>query len=236
AGIGITYKIGPAEEVGERITFDIPDVTMMTGEVMYTTFSALYWASISLGGYLPSDETFEVGDGIRFWHRYESVEDDDVNEMEFVRALLHEQGDGSQWWRFEFYLEEEDEEFAFEALVRADESVELIRYEDPGTEEIVTHEPSDGDLWRTYRDEDFWTSEDLEEMRTGSERIRVPAGSFQTERLETSEDGATFVWWVTDDVPGRVVRFEGVTEDDDQLEGELLEILSNVRSPWGRAW
>lgn len=231
AGIGIVYKLGPAEEVGERI--GIPDVTMMTGDLMYANFSALYWASVALGGYLPSDETFEVGDGILFWHRYESVEDDEIEDMEFTRALLHENPDGSQWWRFEFFVNGED--LAFEALVADDRAVERIRYLDPSTDEVVSHTPSDEYLWESYT-ENVWTEEEMEEFRVGSERITVPAGTFRTERLEATEDGASYTWWISEEVPGRVVRFEGITEDDERVSGELREIYTDVTTPWGAAW
>lgn len=230
AGIGVIFKLGPAEEVGDRIA--IPDVPTMTGDIMYANFSALYWASIALGGYLPSDETFEVGDGIRFWHRYESAEDDDINEMEFTRALLHE-SDDSQWWRLEFLVDDED--LAFEALIADDGAVERIQYLDPGTEEVVTHTPSDEYLWQDYQDE-MWTEEELEEFRVGSERVTVPAGTFRTDRLETTQDGASYTWWISDEVPGRVVKFEGTTEDDERVSGELREIYTDYTSPWEPAW
>ncbi|MFW6260919.1 MAG: hypothetical protein ACOC6J_04980, partial [Spirochaetota bacterium] len=78
-GVGVMIKIGPAEEVGERIDIGVPNLSRMSGDLMYTNFAALYWASIALGGYLPGDETFDEGDGIRFHHRYRSVEDGDID-------------------------------------------------------------------------------------------------------------------------------------------------------------
>lgn len=233
ASIGFVYKIGPAEEIGEGVDISGPGFAGITGELMYTNFAALYWSSIALAGYMPSDETFDEGDGIRFWHRYRS-EDDDVDEMEFTRALLHINDDGSRWWRFEFFVD--DEEMAFEALVNTDDGIEQLRYIDPESDDVVTHTPSNPYLWRTYEEDDFWTSEELADMRTGTERVRVPAGSFQTERLETSDEGYTYRWWVTDEVPGRVVKFEGISEDKENVSGELVDVLTNVRTPWDIPW
>lgn len=233
AGFGVVYKIGPAEEIGERI--DISGLGQMSGDLMYVNFAALYLTTIAMGGYMPSDDTFEDGDGIRFWHRYRDPEDtEDVEEMEFTRALLHTNDDGTKWWRFEFMVD--DEELPFEALIGQEGGIRQLRYIDPATEGVVTYTPDDPYLWEDYEDDDFWTSEDLEDMRAGSERIRVPAGSFRTDRLEAEEEGYTYTWWLSDEVPGRVVKFEGESDDMENVQGELREIMTNVVTPWGVPW
>ncbi|MFP4112989.1 MAG: hypothetical protein ACOC2Y_00040 [Spirochaetota bacterium] len=230
-GIGVVYKIGPAEEIGERI--DLGAIDDMTGDVMYASFAALYWSSVALGGYLPSDDTFEDGDGIHFRHTF--VDDEgDVEEMEFTRALLHTNADGSQWWRFVFY--DEEETFAYEALVGEDDAIERLRYADPETETVTTYTPDEPYLWQTYEDGEFWTSEDMDELRTGTERITVPAGTFRTDRLEASEEGYDYTWWISDEVPGRVVRYEGRSDEMENVSGELREILTNVTTPWDIPW
>lgn len=229
-GIGVMIKIGPAEEVGERIDIGVPDLSRMSGDLMYTNFAALYWASVALGGYLPGDDAFDEGDGIRFHHRYRSVEDGDVEEIEFTRALIDADGEGSQWWRIEFFFEED--ELAFEVRVRDDGGIELMRYVDPATEQVTTYTPSDPYLWRSY-DDVLWTEDELEDRRVGSERVTVPAGTFETDRIEAEEDEFSYTWWLTEDVPGRVVRFAGTSADGTDVSGELLEILSDVTSPWG---
>lgn len=231
AGIGVVFKIGPAEELGERVSLSIPDLSRLTGEAMYLNFASLYWASVSLGGYLPNDDTFDVGDGIRFRHRYRTADGEETDEIEFTRALLSRAGDGSGWWRYEFEID--DETLGFEALVNADSRITLMRYLDPGTEDVITYEPEDGDLWRSFEEGDFLTADELDELRTGTERVTVPAGTFRAERIEGSEEGYTFVWWLTDEVPGRVVRFEGSSDEAEGTEGELLEVLRGVTSPWG---
>lgn len=228
-GVGVVLKFGPAEEVGERVDIGIPDLSGMSGELMYTNFAALYWASVALGGYLPGDDTFDEGDGIRFHHRYRSVEDGDIEEIEFTRALLGADADGAQWWRIEFLLE--DDELAFEVRVNEDRGIELMRYLDPATEQVTTHTPGDPYLWTTY--DEMWTKEELEEHRVGSERVTVTAGTFDTDRIEATEEDYTYTWWMNEEVPGRVVKFAGTTEDETSVSGELLEILSGVTSPWG---
>ncbi|MFW5814791.1 MAG: hypothetical protein ACOCWX_05025 [Spirochaetota bacterium] len=229
-GVGVMIKIGPAEEVGERIDIGVPNLSRMSGDLMYTNFAALYWASVALGGYLPGDETFDEGDGIRFHHRYRSVEDGDIDEIEFSRALLDADGEGSQWWRIEFFFEEDD--LAFEVRVRDDGGIELMRYVDPSTEEVTTYTPTDPYLWRSH-DDVMWTEEELRDYRVGSEEVTVPAGTFTTERIEATEDEFSYTWWMAENVPGRVVRFAGTAQDGSDVSGELLEILRDVTSPWG---
>jgi len=233
-GIGVVFKIGPAEEIGERAVFEIPDVDAMTGNLMYANFAALYWTSVALGGYMPSDDTFEVGDGIRVWHRYWSDDEDDVEEIEFTRALLHENADGAKWWRFEFFVD--DEELPFEALVNSENEIEIMRFIDPATDEVGSFVPRDTSIWNAYEEEEFWSSEELSDMQVGTERVRVPAGTFQTERYESSEDEYTYTWWLSDEVPGRVVKFEGVSQQTENVSSELLEVNSGVTTPWSIPW
>ncbi|MFW5742384.1 MAG: hypothetical protein ACOC2D_03840 [Spirochaetota bacterium] len=229
AGIGVVVKFGPGEEVGERIDIGMPDLSGLSGDLMYTHFAALYWASVALGGYLPGDDTFNEGDGIRFYHRYRSVEDDEVEEIEFTRALIDADADGAQWWRIVFFFEEDD--LAFEVRVNDDRGIELMRYIDPETEDVTTYTPDDPYLWTSY--DDLWTEEELEERRVGSERVTVTAGTFDTERIEADDEEYRYTWWMNEDVPGRVVKFEGTAEERTSVSGELLEILTDVTSPWG---
>ncbi|MFW6232122.1 MAG: hypothetical protein ACOC37_03610, partial [Spirochaetota bacterium] len=148
----------------------------------------------------------------------------------FSRALLDADGEGSQWWRIEFFFEEDD--LAFEVRVRDDGGIELMRYVDPSTEEVTTYTPTDPYLWRSH-DDVMWTEEELRDYRVGSEEVTVPAGTFTTERIEATEDEFSYTWWMAENVPGRVVRFAGTAQDGTDVSGELLEILRDVTSPWG---
>ena len=105
-----------------------------------------------------------------------------------------------------------------------DERVELMRYLDPATEDVTTYAPDDPYLWTSY--DDLWTAEELEERRVGFERMTVTAGTFDAERIEATEEEYRYTWWMNEDVPGRVVKFEGTTEEDERVSGELLEILT----------
>lgn len=232
--IGLMFKIGPAEELGESIAFSVPDVDGMTGEVMYATFSSFYALAAITGGYLPSDDSFSVGEGTRIRQSY--VDGNDREVITLFRALLHV-GVDTQWWRYEFELDDEQETFAFEAEIDADGQVMMIRYEDQATGDVVFYEPADPARFQSFRDlQTLRSEEEMEALTVGQERITVPAGTFQTDRIEATEDGATFVWWISDNVPGRLVKFEGESTDTEAFSGELTEIVRGYSSPWGPAW
>ena len=230
--VGVTFKVGPAEEIGESLTFAVPDLEGMSGEVMYATFSSFYALAAISGGYLPSDDTFEVGDGTVI--RQVFVDGNDQQTILLFRALLHD-GAESEWWRYEFEVDEEA--FAFEAEIDADGEILMIRYEDQATGDVVLYEPADPSRFQTFRDlETIRSEEEMESLIVGQERISVEAGSFQTDRVEATEEGSSFTWWLSGDVPGRVVQFEGESADGEAFFGELIEVVRGYASPWGAAW
>lgn len=230
--LGVMLKIGPAEEVGEGMAFLLPDPDAISGEAMYFTFSSLYALAAFSGGYLPSDETFEPGDGVVIEQRY--VDDGEVQMITLFRALLHDGGE-SQWWRFEFDVD--DESFAFEAEIDGDGEILLIRYQERTTGEVMLHEPVDPSRFEAFREREMVRSEEeMAALVVGQGRVTVEAGTFTTDRLESAEEGYVFTWWLSNDVPGRMVQFEGEQEEGERFSGELIEIVRGYDSPWGPAW
>jgi hypothetical protein len=73
-------------------------------------------------------------------------------------------------------------------------------------------------------------------MSEGSERVRVPAGSYRAERVVAQEEPYEFTWWYTDEVPGLLVKLEAREDGDLVVEGELEEVLSGVTTPWEEPW
>ncbi len=230
SGIGILYKIGPMEELAERDPIVMPRVERpsFTGPIMYSTFVSLYWSTIAMGGFWYDEETFEERQGVRMLHRYQ--EGRDTTEMEYVRALLRTNPDGTKWWRFVY---DADEALAFEALVDEDYSLLRMRYLDPGTERVEEFVPDDPRVWQQAAIEARREQDSLAPTRLRTERITVGAGTFDTDVYTYEENGYAFTWWVAENVPGRVVQLEGRSSEADEIYGELLEVLSGVRSPWG---
>ena len=229
--VGVTLKLGPKEPLGEA-----PEFGSLSGNIAYLQFSALYWMILGFGGYVADDESFAEGDGIRWWMSF--PEDDDTNEIEYTRALLRINSDGSRWWRAEFESEDESEgELSeFEYLVDKSGGLVMLRYKDFNTNEVVSYEPSDPDGWWGGYQGSVKDREDLDALSEGTERVRVPAGTFTAEKVIAGEPPYQYTWWYTDEVPGLLVKLEGYEEDTLIVEGELRDILSGVTSPWEVPW
>jgi hypothetical protein len=235
--IGVTLKLGPKETLGERP--EIPVVgnvdfsgASMMGNMAYLQFSALYWSILGFGGFIADDESFGEGDGIRWWMSF--PDDRNMNEIEYTRALLRINSDGSRWWRAVFETDGEISEFEY--LVDKSGGLISLRYEDADTGEIVAYEPSDPDGWWGGYQASVKDREELDSMSEGTERVRVPAGTFTAEKVVADEAPYLYNWWYTDEVPGLLVQLEGYEDDTLIVEGELREVLSGVTSPWGEAW
>ena len=234
--IGARLRLGPKEELVARrrtVLDEIPEtMDAMTGNLAYAQFSAYYWLVLGYGGFIADDESFGEGDGVRWLMRY--PDEDDVDELAYTRSLLRINSDGSKWWRIEF--EVDDETAQYEYLVDLAGAIQVLRYEDPETGEVIAHEPRDPDAWwggsrTTIRDR-----EDLEAMSEGTERVRVPAGAYRAERVTAQEDDYEYNWWYTDEVPGLLVKLVGYEDDTVVVEGELQEVLSGVTTPWEEPW
>ncbi|MCK4515290.1 MAG: hypothetical protein KAU31_08535 [Spirochaetaceae bacterium] len=235
--VGVMLKLGPKEELGERADFGVLDDVRLTaesfgGDMAYLQFSALYWAILGFGGYVADDESFAEGDGIRWWMSF--PDDNDTDEIEYTRALLRINSDGSKWWRAEF--ESEGDLSEFEYLVDKSGGLVMLRYEDPETNEVVSYEPSDPDAWWGGYSASVKDREDLDALSEGTERVRVPAGTFTADKVVAGEPPYQYMWWYTDEVPGLLVKLE-VHEDDILIvEGELRDVLSGVTTPWDEPW
>lgn len=225
--VGVTLKLGPKEPLGEA-----PEFGSLSGNIAYLQFSALYWAILGFGGYVADDESFAEGDGIRWWMSF--PDDNDSDEIEYTRALLRINSDGSKWWRAEFDSEGDLSEFEY--LVDKSGGLVMLRYEDPETHEVVSYEPSDPDGWWGGYQGSVKDREDLDALSEGTERVRVPAGTFTAEKVVAGEPPYQYMWWYTDEVPGLLVKLEVYEEDILIVEGELRDILSGVTSPWEVPW
>jgi hypothetical protein len=222
------YHIGEPEVLGAR-----PDMPNVSGNMMYAQFLSLYWASLSAGGFIYDDTTFLEGDGIRFRVTYTS--EGDSQEIVFTRSLVKVNSDGTLWWRIVYDVEDAEDSLEFEAITDSDHGLLRIRYIDPVSGSITEFEPDDVAAWYGGEDAQLVATDEFAVYQTGSERIRVPAGSYFTDKSEYHQDSLHYTWWTTDEVPGLVVKYEGTNETMDTIEGELLEVLTDQTSPWG-AW
>lgn len=232
--VGVTLRLGDTEPlregeswisgVGDAVATGMADLAMLQ-------FTSMYWSFFGMGGFVITDTGYDVGDGTR-WRT--SMYDDDGETVEVIleRALLREDADGTRLWRVVFEVERT--RYEYETLVGPDLGLLELTYRDEsGT--ISTYTPSDPEAWWGQVDLESAEVSDLLEKSTGTERVTVPAGTFRTAakvEVRDEEQEALWQWWVADDVPGQLVKFSGSVEGQAVVSGELIEVLSNVTSPW----
>lgn len=183
-------------------------------------------------GFSSDASTFEVGEGVRWrliWNDGEGTSDEAFTE----HARLTD-GDRGSWWYLR--LESDDYWVAYEYLLQADGIVVELKYRDSEMSETRRAEVSVN--LGAYEDEEEYGSfsEAIEadesgeyDIRRSSERVTVPAGEFDTERIdvtgtdEDTGDRVDITWWRVPSVPGETVQFSFRDDSDDQYDGELLE-------------
>ena len=233
--LGMTYRIGPTEALGEA-----PDVRRigeaLEGNIAYLSFASVYWSMFAFTGWFADDLNYEIGDETMFRITYR--ENRDEESYTYTRTLLREEPDGRRWWPLEVdWTDFDDEQLptAYEFVVDENHDILRLRYMDPVTERISTYEPHDPAAWRART---FRRIDDPEQYasRVRMEQVRVPAGTFRADVYRSHDEDVEFTWWLSDEVPGSLVKVEGRTVDDQSVEGELLRIRRDRLSPWPQPW
>ncbi len=190
--------------------------------VFVTRFYAYYFTSFYTGGYyFPAP--YRVGDSTVY-----RVRDRDSGDSFTVeRALLSEEADGSRWWRLEF--RQGDESVLYEFRMRDDTRVAEILYSENGgpTVRVV---PTRTDMAAYY--EGATVYDGAEDGRSKKETVRVGAGRFDARRVSrrvVADDGSVgdFAWWLSDSVPGGLVKYEA-EEEDDSMELTLERVSTGA--------
>ncbi len=164
------------------------------------------------------------------------------------RALLRNNPDGTQWWYIS--VGDGDEISEFEMLVDRDFAAREVLWRDPDTGEIqrITY---DEPVRPEDVDEDSDDYEELEQtadiasfaddppegFRVTSERqeVTVTAGTFMAEWTRLEPDDApdeVYETWLSDDVPGRLVRQRWV-DGTEEWSGELIRVGDDYRTRFG---
>ena len=194
AGNAIGDEIGRG--IGEAV---VADLSPMMEQLYIDTLFAMTFNS---GGYHVQGKAYRVGE----WTRWE-VEGQDAGDWS-ERAYLGNDAKGNQWWRMTYFDAENDQTMVLEALISADYE-EILRMRrlfpgDEGPQEIPVEEGTGFVPPRKL------TDESLQGALVGRESITVPAGTFNARhhRFASGADG-TWSWWLTDTVPGGVVKQAG---------------------------
>ena len=177
---------------------------------------ALFQAMFYQGGYNLATEDFEPGEYVHWTASGMGAGD------WFKKALLKRRDDGAEWWRL--VAHNDGDTITMEALFApADDAgnrrVLRLRaqYPDEEPQEVpITEE--DSRRWVLHSQRTL-TKESYKGLKVGVADVTVPAGTFTVDHLRTSHPGrgGTVHWYVSDQVPGGVVKFRWQLEDDDPV-------------------
>jgi len=230
--IGAQLRVGKSPEV-TALKIETPSGQMvapgqaMMAQMYIAQFYAIYWYAFAAGGFYFDDRTYEVGDGT-VW---ELTSSDDEDGLLLEKALLKEDGDGSRWWRVAFTTD--GDRYVYEYHIGADYRFIEMSFKDVSENQVGTY-TFQGDEGAQYgvATVDPITPADYGQYKAGSERLKVRAGTFNTDLLKYEvtggEDEWTYSWWVSQEVPGSLVKFIWELNDREEwMQGELVELTKN---------
>ena len=219
AAVGVKLRFGPSPEIESQ---DFSGRIKQAYYSMYLAqFYSLYWLSFYAGGFFFDDSNYPVGTGTR-WLISAKDSSGETDSFMVERALLKSNPDGTKWWKAVFVFD--DETLAYEFLLAPDYSLLKLRFRAKETGEIMEYDAASQPGWQAVPTQALAES-DYSAWAVGKERIRVKAGTFQTDHLVmvNKDENYSYEWWVSRDVPGRLVQFLH-KDSEDEHTGELLEI------------
>lgn len=177
----------------------------------------LFQAVFYQGGYSLPRAGFEPGEYVQW-------EAQGAGDAEwFEKALLKRKDDGSEWWRVASHTSSGP--IVMEALfgpagASGDRSIRRLRVKWPDQErpEEVPITEEDSEKWVLNKHRTL-TEESYAGLKVGVEEVTVPAGTFTADHLRTSHPGrgGTVHWWITEQVPGEVVKYRWEGNGDQQV-------------------
>jgi hypothetical protein len=229
--VGVVIKLGKAEE-GEvhDITADVrtveESITQIEGNVIMLQFTALNAMSLGYWGYSWVGLEGSRDDG-SVWR----IRNDDGDEFLISRAVLAETAEGV--WN-QLVFEGDGERIVYEYLVDPYYRIVELRYRLPDGD-TGTYYPEAGE----YQAPEQLVTDAAENFGLeylGEEQVRVPAGNFTADHYRTAENGASYDFWLSEQVPGAMVKYEFTSDDGSgsgMVTGELFEIIINARAELG---
>lgn len=195
-------RVGEAvgERLGQMLVASFPDSWTPRYTNAYTGY--LFSVAFHSGSYVVTeDDAYEPGE----WTEWRMVDGGERTPTVIERALLARTDEGEEWWRVSYENTDDGEEIVLEGLFSPDRS-ELLRLRGkfPGEEakEMPVEEGTYG-----YAEPTRLTPESVEGATVGTESVTVPAGSFEARHVRYGQPGATLEWWLSEDVPGDMVRY-----------------------------
>ena len=154
----------------------------------------------------------------------------------FERVLLRRRDDGSEWWRVRSIAQDSDgkkQTLTMEALLSpvsdaGSREIRRMRAKFPGeadAREIPITEENASNWVVTGR---TVTPESLDGMTvSNSASVEVPAGTFSTKhvRIEGYNKASNVDWYMSDKVPGGIVKYTNTYKDEDGKEEQTWSMI-----------
>lgn len=215
--------------------------SMLEGYTSAMLYQLAYSQAFLVGGFGVGLEDFAEGEGATW--RIESGDNSETHSYTTERALLKKNDDGSSWWYLR-YQPEDDEAIEYEIKMTQHLDPMEMYFRDPNTGEVEHH------VFEVYgRDEQFdegeeqleeegfrtahYFVEDWEEYPEREESVRVGTRNFNATVLfyrGTEEDGdedTEVRWWVAEDVPGQLLKYEMTDRSEGgRAFGEMTDLRS----------
>ncbi|MBD3184846.1 hypothetical protein GF312_21365 [Candidatus Poribacteria bacterium] len=232
AGNKVGQRIG--DTVGTAVAgYAEASLMNLTPALMQMYVSSIFSMVYYHGGYSFSYNEYEPGDLTR-WKATGMDEGD-----EFEKAFLKREEDGKEWWRVvsKGMREGNMEEVVLESLFSPPDEAgyrRLLRLRSlfPGDKEAA-EVPVQENTAAWYAQPTKLTKESLEAATKGFEDVTTPAGSFNTRHVVYRDIRGIAEWWLTDEVPGGLVKYK-VTytseESEEEEETESAEYIVEVTS------
>jgi len=179
---------------------------------------AIFQAVFYQGGYQMAVSDFDVGDYVQWQAKGYGDEG-----QWFEKDLLKRLDDGKEWWRVTAHTGKGKTVIMEALLSPADKGVGRkirrlrVKWPDEEPREVPISE-GESARWALENPRTL-TPESYKGLKVGVENVQVPAGSFTADHLSTGAPGqtGTMHWWVTDQVPGGIVKFEWKGEDGSRV-------------------
>ena len=231
-GIGFVFKIGPSQSISEldiKIKSVDIDLSPMYMQIYLSQFYSIYWYSFYAGGFYFDDSNYKEGQGTE-WKLSSSGDND---ELIISKDLLKVNEDASRWWKIKYTSG--SDAIVYEFLIDEDYNILKLRFHDSDSGEVREYIPTPEEL-ESYSMADMReiSESDYKEWNKGKVSLKTDAGKFETTHLlfEESAAGYSYEWWISDTVPGRMVKFQWKSSED-SMTGELIKITSNNKSELG---
>ncbi len=237
-GIGnaVGQKTGAA--AGNAVAARFPNMWTPALSAIYVNY--MFTLAFHSGSYTFPGTEYQPGQWTR-WRMTSTDSEGTPPEME--RAYLKKDDQGRQWWRVKYVVDngEKPDSMVIEMLFDpTDGQVLRMRGKMPGETEAKEMPVEQGTY--TYVAPTQLTEESMEGAKVGTENLNVPAGTFSTEHIRYGGmAGGTLDWWLSDKVPGRMVKYSSTSTSSDDANGpdpynwtlELIAYGNGARSELG---